>query len=578
MTSQDRKRNGMVRRDGTWFSSVVASICLLVVTNLAAGIIGSREQQFTQLVVNGGATTVFSIHNPGQDGVDVTIQLYDSAGNPLEDRVVAVAPGGTESRTFGGADGLLSVGWAKLSAASSFTVTEFFEITGLNRVGVLASNVSSESRFFGFVNERLDTGVAVNNASAEQGTDVTVRIFDGDGNEVQPEASFPLGALQQRAVFLTELFEGLTDFEGTVQVSSSPLPVGSVALTQEASTNLLATIATTSPEPPPFGTVDPVGNIRLADDASIFGVDALVGFNDLRFFTDNVAANEQMRLTANGFLGIGTTEPTEQLHVNGNIRLGGFQGSIFGLDFLQGSDDIRFAVGEERGIKEWMLLTNTGQLIIADQPFLGHNASRPNERLNIGSFAEEQDTYLALRTAGGNRFRGGIHFRSFDNQLGFTIENDERHVSNGLNILRYDSAAGNAPAGESTLFIDKLTGFVGINTVSPQGRLDVNGAIFHRGAELHADFVFQEGYPLDTIEDHADRMWREQHLPAVPARWVDEYGNEILEVGAHRRGMLEELEISHIYISQLNEKLKQQQHEIHELREALANIQKQIER
>ena len=376
-------------------------------------------------------------------------------------------------------------------------------------------------------------------------------------------------------MFLTELFEGLTDFEGTVQVSSSPLPVGSVALTQEASTNLLATIATTSPEPPPFGTVDPVGNIRLADDASIFGVDALVGFNDLRFFTDNVAANEQMRLTANGFLGIGTTDPFQRLHVNGNIQLGGFQGNIFGLDILQGSDDMRFAVGEDH--KEWMLLTNTGQLTIADQPFLGHNASRPNERLNIGSFAEEQDTYLALRTAGGNLFRSGIHFRVFDNQLGFTIENDERGVSNGLNILRY-SPAGDAQEGESTLFIDKQTGFVGINTVNPQGRLDVNGAIFHRGAELHADFVFQEGYPLDTIEDHADRMWREQHLPAVPARGVDEYGNEILEVGAHRRGMLEELEISHIFIFQLNEKLKQQQHEIHELREALANIQKQIER
>jgi hypothetical protein len=52
-----------------------------------------------------------------------------------------------------------------------------------------------------------------------------------------------------------------------------------------------------------------------------------------------------------------------------------------------------------------------------------------------------------------------------------------------LNILRYDSAAGNAPAGESTLFIDKLTGFVGINTVSPQGRLDVNGSHFSKSFE-----------------------------------------------------------------------------------------------
>ena len=41
---------------------------------------------------------------------------------------------------------------------------------------------------------------------------------------------------------------------------------------------------------------------------------------------------------------------------------------------------------------------------------------------------------------------------------------------------------------------------------------------------------------------------------------------------------LEELEVAHIYISRLNDKLKQQQREINALQEALAEIQRRTER
>ena len=36
----------------------------------------------------------------------------------------------------------------------------------------------------------------------------------------------------------------------------------------------------------------------------------------------------------------------------------------------------------------------------------------------------------------------------------------------------------------------------------------------------------------------------------------DENGQEIVEVGAHRRGIVEELEKAHIYIEQLNNRIK----------------------
>ena len=99
------------------------------------------------------------------------------------------------------------------------------------------------------------------------------------------------------------------------------------------------------------------------------------------------------------------------------------------------------------------------------------------------------------------------------------------------------------------------SGNVGIGTATPAGKLDVNGSIFQRGVQLFADYVFEPTYSLESIEDHSTFMWNNRHLPAVGARQVDENGREVVEIGARMRGMLEEIEKAHIYISTLNESI-----------------------
>jgi hypothetical protein len=105
------------------------------------------------------------------------------------------------------------------------------------------------------------------------------------------------------------------------------------------------------------------------------------------------------------------------------------------------------------------------------------------------------------------------------------------------------------------LTLQKNTGNVGIGTITPQGKLDVNGTIFQRGGILHADYVFEENYQLESIEEHTEFMWENKHLPAIPKATVDENGFEIVEVGSHRKGIVEELEKAHIYISQLEKEI-----------------------
>jgi len=128
-----------------------------------------------------------------------------------------------------------------------------------------------------------------------------------------------------------------------------------------------------------------------------------------------------------------------------------------------------------------------------------------------------------------------------------------------------------------------MGGEVGIGTTTPQGTLDVNGAIYQRGGLLHADYVFTDDYLLESIEEHSEFMWNRKHLPAVPKAKKDEEGSDIIEWGEHNRGMLEELEKAHVYIDQLNKSLNKhqiiietQQKQIDQLMKMISEINEKI--
>lgn len=103
-----------------------------------------------------------------------------------------------------------------------------------------------------------------------------------------------------------------------------------------------------------------------------------------------------------------------------------------------------------------------------------------------------------------------------------------------------------------TMTFESGTGCVGIGTSTPKGTLDVNGSIYQRGGQLHADYVFDDGFKLESIKEHGEKMWSNKHLPAIPQMQRDDSGAEVVEVGSHRRGIVEELEKAHIYIEQMD--------------------------
>lgn len=127
--------------------------------------------------------------------------------------------------------------------------------------------------------------------------------------------------------------------------------------------------------------------------------------------------------------------------------------------------------------------------------------------------------------------------------------------------------AGNSFLGTNDYLVVTTTGNVGIGTSIPAGKLDVYGSIYQSGGLLHADYVFQPEYKLESIEEHAEFMWQNKHLKAIPKAAVNARGDEVVDVGSHRRGIVEELEKAHIYIEHLNALLKDMQCEIEDIKQ-----------
>ncbi len=206
------------------------------------GQFGSTVQQFPQVVLNGGSTTSFTIHNPNADKtIDVDVQLYSPAGGELTDGQVELGPGETKTVSFGDADAPLTRGWAELKSEDEFIATEFFQLflSGLKpRVGVLPSPPAEEIKFLGFVNEQFKSGLAVHNPSPTEATEITLRLKDNAGQEPIAEKTLTLEPLQSEAAFLNEavLFgPSLSSFEGVVEISVNSPPVAALSLIQEAS-------------------------------------------------------------------------------------------------------------------------------------------------------------------------------------------------------------------------------------------------------------------------------------------------------------------------------------------------------
>ncbi|MEK7851022.1 MAG: hypothetical protein AAB275_03995 [Deltaproteobacteria bacterium] len=272
-----------------------------------------------------------------------------------------------------------------------------------------------------------------------------------------------------------------------------------------------------------------------------------------------------------GSLGIGTTGPNTKLQVYGGsgnlIKLQsstgmGTAGEAIGITFVQ-SGDVEVSriesiteSGSNIGLRFFTYATGAGERM------------RINAAGNVGIGTPSPGSLLDVASPSGRS--AFIRATNTDFTIPITFFNSAVTCANGgqwgfgingttpatFSTMPVGAFWIHQDCGGPLLTITPGTGNVGIGTASPGGKLDVNGTIYQRGAVLHADYVFEPDYKLESIEEHASYMWQNKHLKAVPRARKDESGQDVLEIGAHRKGMLEELEKAHVYIQQLNERIK----------------------
>jgi hypothetical protein len=282
---------------------------------------------------------------------------------------------------------------------------------------------------------------------------------------------------------------------------------------------------------------------------------------------------ELMRIQGNGNVGIGTTAPDAPLQfantlVNRKIVLyetANDDNNFFGFGIngsalryqvgLTSSDHVFYASTSASSSVELMRIKGTGNVGIA--------SAAPTNKLDIGDYSNNADTYLGIKTTGGGVHRAGIKLHHFNDNYGFDLVSDE--TVNGFYIKHHF----NDSVGVNVLYIDGNNNVaIGTNTTSTGYKLTVAGKVICTELKVQLqpfpDYVFDKDYKLRSINEVADYIRTNQHLPNMPpAAEVEKNG---MSVGEMQGKLVEKVEELTLYIIQQQKQIDELQKQINTLK------------
>jgi hypothetical protein len=285
--------------------------------------------------------------------------------------------------------------------------------------------------------------------------------------------------------------------------------------------------------------------------ANKFSIDDIDG-GRTPFTIEAGAPSHSLYVDDGGRIGFGTSTPVADLHVkSGNtptLRLeqdgsSGFTPQTWDLAGNEANFFIRDATnGSTLPFRVFPGAPSNALTIEATTGDIGIGTTTPDQELDI----EASGPNFRLTNTGGGASIWDFRVNADSGRL--TITDDPDGTRNPFKI--------GLGANNNLLKI-------GTNATN---RIDINGSLFINGVDNSSpDYVFEPGFQLESIEEHAEFMWRNKHLPALAPAEVGEDGKAIIDVANRSQGVLEELEKAHIYIEQLHKTIKSLEARISEI-------------
>lgn len=285
-------------------------------------------------------------------------------------------------------------------------------------------------------------------------------------------------------------------------------------------------------------------------------------------------SSAKMVLNDAGYLGVGITDPKENLHVKETIRIAGAVAHP-SLEFFGTTSQ-----SVESQITAYPALLNI-EALGKDIRFLTAASanSAPTSRMviekatgRVGISTISPDVKLHVTNGSDAALNGGGYLQlGKTDQTNISIDNNEILArDNGAESPLYVQKDG----GDLLLCSDEL-GQVGIGITSPATLPDasyllaVDGKIIAEEVRVEMsgawpDYVFQPDYDLMSIDKLKKSIQDHGHLPGIPSAQVVE--DEGIALGDMQKRMMEKIEELSLYVIQLHDQNKQLSAELNELK------------
>jgi hypothetical protein len=299
---------------------------------------------------------------------------------------------------------------------------------------------------------------------------------------------------------------------------------------------------------------------------------ALVAFGLLAFGSD--MSGQILQATSSG-VGVGTSSPGHLLDVSAST---GAEGARINADNNGGTPNLFLettAPGGGNG-RNWLVTANydvAGDFTLRSSNAEGGNAySAGATRLVINRSGNLGVGTTAPSIAGG--YTPKLHLAGAYAAIALEATTPAEKWGIGVDstgALEIFKSTSNSYAGR--LLITNA-GNVGIGTISPGSKLEVNGSVratsFISNTTTYADFVFKPGYQLRSLAEVEAAIARDGHLPDIPSETeVKAHG---VDLASQQAKLLQKVEELTLYVIEHQKELARLREENAALREKVAGL------